>query len=178
MKDKLEQYKNALRKAHRQEIEKFLLENLEDNLRLENRFQVNFAKYLRKKTKEEIKNLFTREWMEISDRGYISEEIGFTAMHILYEYTSKINTMLEEENIEESINYVEGILEAIGEFQIDGSYGEHGDIIDTFKEIMQKIIIESKKEEREKFINWLQKYMEIKDELYDFKYEFKNLIHN
>ncbi len=175
MKEKVKKYEEVLEKIDKPEIEEFLLESLISDLKLQNRFEMKFAKYFHTKTKDEIKNMFKQEWWKISDRGYISEEMGFKAMHILYEYTSKIKDTLEE-NIEESIKYVEGILEAIGEFQIDGSYGEHGDIIDIFKEIIEKIIRKIDGKNQKDFINWINEYINIKDELYDYKDEFKELI--
>ena len=51
----------------------FLLENLSSDLKLKNRFEMKFTKYIPKKTKEEIKDMFKEEWLKISDRGYISE---------------------------------------------------------------------------------------------------------
>ena len=176
MEEKEKQYEEILRKINNDELINFLLENLLLDSKLENRFQMKFTKYFSNKTKTEIREMFMQEWLKISDRGYISEEMGFKAMDILYDYTHTINKLIEDCNIEESIKYVEAVLEGIGEFQIDGSYGEHGDIIDTFKEIMNKIIIKAKKEEYESFINWLKQYIEINDEMFDFKDEFKDLL--
>ncbi len=175
MKKEVEYYEEILKKIDKQEIEEFLLESLMSDSKLQNRFEMKFTKYFQRKTKEEIKNMFKQEWLRISDRGYISEEIGFEAMHILYEYSGEIEEILEDD-IGEGIKYVEGILEAIGEFQIDGSNGEHGDIIDIFKEIINKIIIKVEGTDKEDFINWINEYINTEDELYDFKDEFKELI--
>ena len=41
---------------------------------------------------------------------------------------------------------------------------------------MEKIISKAKKEEYDNFINWLNQYIEINDELFDFKYELKELL--
>ena len=169
-------YEKVLKQINKNELIEFLLENIILDSKLENRFQMRFTKYFSKKTKVDIKEMFKQEWLKVSDRGYISEEMGFQAMHILYDYTHSINKLIEKCNIEESIKYVEAVLEGIGEFQIDGSYGEHTDIIDTFKEIMKNIIEKAQKEEYDSFIIWLKQYMEIKDELYDFKYEFKDFV--
>ncbi len=156
-------------------MEEFLFESLILDVNFQNRFEMKFAKYLIKKDKEEIKNMFKQEWLRISDRGYISDEMGFEAMHILYQYTSNVEDILKDD-IREGIKYVKAILEVIGEFQIDGSNGEHGDIIDTFKEIIEKIIVKANEKEKDDFINWLNEYVNVKDELYDFKAEFKKII--
>ncbi len=168
-------YKEVLKKISKKELEEFILDSLMFNLDVQNQFEMKFAKYFSQKDEEEIKNMFRREWLRISDRGYISDEMGFEAMHILYEYTRNIEDILEDD-IREGIKYVKAILEAIGEFQIDGSNGEHGDIIDTFKEIIEKIIVKANGKDKDDFINWLNEYVKVKDELYDFKNEFKELI--
>ncbi len=172
---KIEYYMEILGKIDRKEMEEFLFENLISDLKLQNRFEMKFAKYFNKQNEKDIIEMFNQEWGDISDRGYISEEMGFEAMHILYDYVHTIEDILEDD-IAEGIKYVEKILEAIGDFQIDGSYGEHEDIIDIFKEIIKKIIINSDGKDKEEFINWLNEYIKIKDELYDFKDEFKELI--
>ena len=176
MEAKRKRYEKILREINNQEVVDFLLENLLLDSKLENRFQMKFTKYFSKKTKTEIKEMFKEEWLKISDRGYINEEKGFKAMHILYDYTQTIDELIEQNSINQSIKYVEAVLEGIGEFQIDGSYGEHGDIIDTFKELIGKIIIKAKKEEYDNLTNWLNQYIKINDELFDFKYELKELL--
>lgn len=93
MEAKRKQYEKILREINNQEVVDFLLENLLLDSKLENRFQMKFTTYFSKKTKTEIKEMFKEEWLKISDRGY------------------------------QSIKYVEAVLEGIGEFQIDGSYG-------------------------------------------------------
>ncbi len=168
-------YKEVLKKISKKELEEFLLESLILDANFQNKFEMKFVKYFSEKDKEEMKNMFRQEWLRISDRGYISDGMGFQAMHILYQYTSNVEDILEDD-IREGIKYVKAILEVIGEFQIDGSNGEHGDIIDTFKEIIEKIIAKANGKEKDDFINWLNEYVNIKDELYDFKDEFKKLI--
>lgn len=135
----------------------------------------NFHGYLPKKSKEDFKKLLNKSLYRISDRGYISDEMGFETMHILYDYSHKIKDCIQENNMSEAINILEATMETIGEFCIDGSNGEHGDIQDEFKEIMEIILEKTTLEEKENFLLWLNEYIKKDDEFIDFKDEFEKI---
>ena len=78
-------------------------------------------------------------------------------------------------SISEAINILEATMETIGEFCIDGSNGEHGDIQSEFKEIMEILLKKSASQEKEIFLSWLKEYIEEDDEFIDFKDEFQEL---
>ena len=96
-------------------------------------------------------------------------------MDILYDYSYKIKDDIENNNISEAINILEATMEIIGEFCIDGSNGEHGDIQSEFKEIMEILLKKSASQEKEIFLSWLKEYIEEDDEFIDFKDEFQEL---
>ncbi len=100
----------------------------------------HILKQLKKEELEDFKQILRKSLMRISDRGYIDEEIGHKAMNILYDYSYKIKDCIEQNNIKEAINIIEATLETIGEFCIDGSNGEHGDIQDEFEKIYNKYV--------------------------------------
>lgn len=135
----------------------------------------NYKKILKQINKEEFKRLLYKSLYRISDRGYISDEMGREAMDILYDYSYKIKDDIENNNISEAINILEATMETIGEFCIDGSNGEHGDIQSEFKEIMEILLKKSASQEKEIFLSWLKEYIEEDDEFIDFKDEFQEL---
>lgn len=135
----------------------------------------NYKKILKQINKEEFKRLLYKSLYRISDRGYISDEMGREAMDILYDYSYKIKDDIENNNISEAINILEATMETIGEFCIDGSNGEHGDIQSEFKEIMEILLKKSASQEKEIFLSWLKEYIEDDDEFIDFKDEFQEL---
>lgn len=96
-------------------------------------------------------------------------------MDILYDYSYKIKDDIENNNISEAINILEATMETIGEFCIDGSNGEHGDIQSELKEIMEILLKKSASQEKEIFLSWLKEYIEEDDEFIDFKDEFQEL---
>ncbi len=135
----------------------------------------NFHGYFPEKTKEDFKQILRRSLMRISDRGYIDEEAGHQAMNILYDYSHKIKDCIEQNHIQEAINIIEATMETIGEFCIDGSNGEHGDIQDEFRKNMELLLEKISLEEKEEFLKWLRNYIKIDDEFIDFKDEFEKI---
>lgn len=171
-----EEYKEILKKINKEEIEEFLLEKMLYNANIRESFEIKFSQYFPKKTKEEYKALVRSSLNEVADRYYISEEMGREALHILYDYQTKIEEFIEKNDIKEAIVILEATLEVIGEFTIDGSYGEHGDIQDDFKELMEKVLEKCSGDEKETFLKWLENYVKVDDEFVDFKDEFAKLI--
>ena len=96
-------------------------------------------------------------------------------MDILYDYSYKIKDDIENNNISEAINILEATMETIGEFCIDGSNEENGDIQSEFKKIMEILLKKSTSQEKEIFLSWLKEYIEEDDEFIDFKDEFQEL---
>ena len=103
--------------------------------------------------------------------------IGIVILIFLVTIISKIikKDDIENNNISEAINILEATMETIGEFCIDGSNGEHGDIQSEFKEIMEILLKKSASQEKEIFLSWLKEYIEEDDEFIDFKDEFQEL---
>jgi len=135
----------------------------------------SFHGYFPKKSKEDFKQLLNKSLTRIAYRGYISEEMGGEAMHILCDYSYKIKDCIENNNIQEGINILEATMETIGEFCIDGSNGEHGDIQDEFKETMELVLEKTSLEEKDAFLKWLKEYIKQDDEFIDFKSEFEDI---
>ena len=96
-------------------------------------------------------------------------------MQILYDYSYKIEEFVKTNNIKEAIKILEATLEVIGEFAIDGSYGEHEDIQKEFKEVIENILEHSLPNEKNELLTWLNKYIKVEDEFIDFKYEFEEV---
>lgn len=167
-------YEKILKQMKREELEDFLLECLFDSS-VRKSFEIKFNQYFPKKSKDDFKKLLRTALNEIADRGYIDEEMGRNMMHIIYDYSHKIEECIDND-MKEAIIILEATLEVIGEFTIDGSYGEHGDIQSEFKELMQKILDKSSDNEKEEFLEWLQEYVKINDEFIDFKDEFAKLL--
>lgn len=96
-------------------------------------------------------------------------------MHILYDYSYKIEELVKTNNIKEAIKILEATLEVIGEFTIEGSYGEHEDIQNKFKEIIENILERSLPNEKNELLTWLNNYIKVEDEFIDFKDEFEEI---
>lgn len=111
----------------------------------------------------------------VADRGYISDEMGREAMHVLYDYSYKVKDCIEQNDMKEAINILEATMETVGDFCIDGSNGEHGDIQELFKETMELLLQKVSLEEKEEFLKWLKEYIKKDDEFIDFKDEFEEI---
>lgn len=168
-------YEKILKQIPKEELEKFLLENFMQNLSIRSSFEIKFSQYFQEKSKEDFKELLRNSLNQVADRGYISEEMGWEAMHILYDYSDKIGEFVKTNNIKEAIKILEATLEVIGEFAIDGSYGEHEDIQNKFKEVIENILEHSLPNEKNELLTWLNKYIKLEDEFIDFKDEFEEV---
>ena len=167
---------DILKQMKREEMEDFLFDCLLLNPSIKKSFEIKFSHYFPEKSKDDFKELLRTALNEIAYRGYIDEGMGRKMMHILYDYSHKIKECIDT-NIKEAIIILEATLEVIGEFMIDGSNGEQGDIQDEFKELMQKILDKGLDNEKEEFLEWLKDYVEIDDEFVDYKDKFKKLLY-
>ncbi len=170
-----EDYEKIIEKLEKEEIAEFLLDSLMSNSSLRDSFEITFCEYCSDGTKDSIKELLYNTIMRISDRGYIDDETGSLFMDIMYDYANKAKGYIEKNDIKNAINIVESTLETIGEFYIDGSNGEHGDVQDMFLEIIEDLLSKSSASEKEQFLIWLKEYIEVSDEFVDYKDEFKNV---
>lgn len=170
------EYDKVVKKMKREEIEEFLIRNLINDIHLGEKLQIEFPQYFTKKTKEELKRIIRNSLTKVADRGYIDEEMGREAMYILYEYKCNVEECAKKNNIEDAFELLEAVLEVLGEFAIDGSYGEHEMIQEEFKEMMEILLSQSTSKQKEKFYKWLKEYIDIEDEFIDFKHEFTKVI--
>ena len=172
----MKKYEKILKQIPREELENFLLKSIMQNLSVKSSFEINFSQYFSLKTKKELKKALRNALNMVADRGYISEELGGEFMTTVYECYHKIEDCVKINNIEEAIMIVEATLEVIGEFVIDGSYGEHEDIQNLLKESMENILENCSKEEKKNLLTWLNNYIKTEDEFIDYKDEFEDLI--
>ena len=89
----------------------------------------------------------------ISDKGYISDESGSYMMNIIYDYSNIVEDKIKENKLSEAVKIIEACLEAIGELNIDGSNGEHGDIEGLFNKLIKDLLEKANNKEKKNFLN-------------------------
>lgn len=171
-----EETEKILESIEKEKLESFLLYEMSRDRELYSRFKSNFSEYMEEKSYEELKEEIFNSFYRLSDRGYFSDYDGHLATGVVWDYSKEIKKYIERKEFNRSFNILKALLWALGEIQIDGSNGEHGDIQDELEELTDKLVKSCNKNEKEELQEWFKSYIPIKDEFYDYKDVFEKYI--